>query len=503
VISICAGLVALLLVALAWPHRRRVFGARAYVLAALAACVWCWAIAGFEALEDPDHYPYPVVGVWLSAVSTCVAAVYVMARRAVSPRWSPPRAQVALFASEAIAIFLVEVTNPLHHLAGAKHDGETEPGIAFYLHAAYCLGLLLTSAAFLATRKVHAGPAQRRQIAVVQGLVLAVVLSEIGGLDVTQYIAVAGLAVLYRSMFREGLNELVPVARGAAVDQMSDYVFFFDTRGRLVDMNSSAVRAMEALEGRRPRAGASVEDVFGVDVPFEEAADTFLVLGEGPDAVETITRCTPLTDDSGAVAGWMVIARDLSTLPPRLGGQEGAEDELRRRRGDRPVRHDPVTGLMTRAQLDHVLNGAVLRSKEGGTALSLALLDVDGFKSINDTYGHVAGDEVLREIAQRVSVAAAQMAALGRFGGDELIAVFEGVPVDGAGQVAEDMRQVVAATPLPAGEVLVGVTVTIGVAGYQGGTVKELIAAADAAMYAAKRAGRNQVGRSTGSAQRE
>jgi diguanylate cyclase (GGDEF)-like protein len=476
IVSTTAGLVALVLAGLGWARRRTTYGAGTYVVAATAAAVWCWSIAAFDQLDRPGHYPYPVVGLWLAAVSTCVAAVFVMARRAVRARWSPPRALLALFVTEPVLVFVLEWTNPVHGLMGSKPEGHLEFGVAYQVHAAYCAALVLASVVALATRAAHADQAHRRQVMVLQALVVAVVVVEIARLGLTQYIAVAGLAVLHQAMFGRGLNDLVPPDRSAAVDEMSDVVVFFDPVGRLIDLNAAARRAIMARDGRAPIAGASVRDVLGVDVALVEGTDEPVVLGDGPEAVETVARCTPLSDRTGSPAGWMVVCREPAP-----------------RRRDRPVLHDPVTGLLTRAQLDHVLRREVSGFGDGSPPLSLGLLDIDGFKQINDTYGHVAGDEVLQNVAERVG-RAADGVTVGRFGGDEFVAVFAGCTVEDAQRVAEAMRAAVAASPVRTGDALVQVTVSIGVAEHDGGSLADLVRAADDAMYAAKRSGRNRVG---------
>lgn len=476
IVSMVAGLVALTLAGLGWAQRRSTYGAGTYVVAATAAAVWCWSIAAFEQLDKPGHYPYPVVGLWLAAVSTCVAAIFVMARRAVRSRWTPPRLLLALFVLEPVLVFALEVTNPLHGLMGSKPDGHLEFGVAYQVHAAYTAALVLASVVALATRAAHSDQAHRRQVMVLQALVVAVVVVEIAQLGLTQYIAVAGLAVLNHAMFGRGLNDLVPLDRGAAVDEMADVVVFFDTSGRLVDLNAAARRAILARDGRLPAAGASVEDVLGAGFTLAEGADQTVVLGDGPDAPETVARCTPLTDRAGQQSGWMVLCRE--TAP---------------RRRDRAVLHDPVTGVLTRAQLDLTLRQSFEQLADGIGPLSVALLDVDGFKQINDTYGHVAGDEVLQEVAARVGGTAGGV-TLGRFGGDEFVAVLVGRTAAEASRVAESMRAAVAATPVRTDDGLVPVTVTIGVAEHVEGSLADLVRAADDAMYGAKRAGRNRVG---------
>jgi diguanylate cyclase (GGDEF)-like protein len=476
IVSLVAGLVALTLAVLGWARRRSTYGAGTYVVAATAAAVWCCSIAAFEQLDRPDHYPYAVVGLWLAAVSTSVAAIFVMARRAVRSRWSPPRLLLALFVLEPVLVFALEVTNPLHGLMGSKPQGHLEFGVAYQLHAAYCAALVLASVVALATRAARSDQAHRRQVMVLQAMVVAVVVVEIAQLGLTQYIAVAGLAVLHHAMFGRGLNDLVPLDRGAAVDEMAEVVVFFDRSGRLVDLNATARGALLARDGRLPAAGAAVDDVLGPGVTLVAGTDQHVVLGDGPDAPETVARCTPLTDGAGEETGWMVVCREAAP-----------------RHRDRPVSHDPVTGLLTRAQLDHTMRQAFDQLADGIGPLSLALLDVDGFKQINDTYGHVAGDEVLQEVAARVGATAGGV-TLGRFGGDEFVAVLVGRTAAEAGRVAEAMRAAVAATPVRTDDGLVSVTVTIGVAEHVDGSLADLLRAADDAMYGAKRAGRNRVG---------
>ena len=479
--SVVAGLVALMLAISGWARRHGTFGAGAFVVAALAAAVWCWSVAAFNRLDEPGRYPYAVVALWLAAVSACVAAVFVMSRRAVRPRWSPPRWLVGVFVVEPVSIFALEVTNPWHGLVGSKPGGELVFGIAYQVHAAYCVALVLASAIALATRASRADRAQRSQIIVLQVLVVAVGVVEVGQLHLTQYIAVAGLAVLHRSVFGHGLNDVVPVDLGAAVDQMGDPVFFFDTRGRLVGLNASAKRVVAAPGGDGVDVGDSVEAVLGTTVPLAEGVETRVVLGSGASAREAVTRCSPLIDAEGRASGWMVMCHDVALASAHSRSADS-------------VRHDPVTGLLTRAQLDQVLRRAVVTARDDAEPLSIALLDVDAFKAINDTYGHVAGDEVLREMADRVDRAGGTGTVLGRFGGDEFVAVLAGRGVTEAAEVAEAMRAAVSGTPMALGDLSAQVTVTIGVAEHDGGSVADLLRAADRAMYGAKRAGRDRVG---------
>jgi diguanylate cyclase (GGDEF)-like protein len=119
------------------------------------------------------------------------------------------------------------------------------------------------------------------------------------------------------------------------------------------------------------------------------------------------------------------------------------------------------------------------------------MIDVDRFKEYNDRFGHVAGDEVLREIVQLLLRSARTTDVIARFGGEEFAVVLPETTAEGAAAVAERLREAVAGAPWP----LTPVTISVGVAGVEEGhrEAEFLVAAADRALYAAKEAGRNRV----------
>ncbi|ESQ83897.1 hypothetical protein AEAC466_11250 [Asticcacaulis sp. AC466] len=157
---------------------------------------------------------------------------------------------------------------------------------------------------------------------------------------------------------------------------------------------------------------------------------------------------------------------------------------------------DPLTGLNNRRFLDHHLSLAMARHVKGGPELSVLLLDIDHFKRVNDTYGHDAGDEVIREFARRLglNVRAIDMAC--RFGGEEFVVLMPETGSSDAVHIAERVRSQVADIPfmLADGRKL-DVTISIGVATSQGvgDTPETLLKRADEGVYEAKQAGRNRV----------
>jgi two-component system, cell cycle response regulator len=166
------------------------------------------------------------------------------------------------------------------------------------------------------------------------------------------------------------------------------------------------------------------------------------------------------------------------------------------------ARHDHLTGLLTRREMDRLLDEELVRSHRYGHPVSLVLLDVDHFKQVNDTYGHVAGDAALRWVSSIVSQCVRDTDRAARYGGDELAVLLPETDQVGACVLAERIRARVAATGLepPADATVTSGTIplslSLGVAslpGSQAATPSEFIARADAALYQAKRGGRNQV----------
>jgi len=161
---------------------------------------------------------------------------------------------------------------------------------------------------------------------------------------------------------------------------------------------------------------------------------------------------------------------------------------------------DPLTGLYNRRHLEDRLASELSGARRHGRALSVLLVDVDHFKSVNDRLGHLAGDEALRMLAVALRGAVRREDVLARFGGEEFLVLARETGLEGARVLGERIRAAVESARLRfeghelALTVSVGVCVSEGDAPYEPGrSERELIEAADRAMYEAKRQGRNRV----------
>lgn len=156
---------------------------------------------------------------------------------------------------------------------------------------------------------------------------------------------------------------------------------------------------------------------------------------------------------------------------------------------------DSLTGTLNRAQFMAQGERELERARQLDKGLAVLMLDIDHFKSINDHYGHHAGDLALKHFVAQLQTGVRGLDFLGRLGGEEFAVVLPGVSAMIALQVAERLRSRVAAAPLMYGDQTISITVSIGVAMAReaDGTLDQVLARADAALYAAKDAGRNRV----------
>ena len=162
----------------------------------------------------------------------------------------------------------------------------------------------------------------------------------------------------------------------------------------------------------------------------------------------------------------------------------------------RLMRFDGLTGVANRSHYEDALRGALLKDRAEPVSISLLLLDLDHFKAVNDRYGHMAGDAVLRQFATSVSQVILEPQFFARLGGEEFGVLWCGGKLAEARQLAEGIRAAVAGTEFEFDQESIKVTVSIGVAEREAGgqeAAASLYERADERLYAAKSAGRNCV----------
>ncbi len=158
---------------------------------------------------------------------------------------------------------------------------------------------------------------------------------------------------------------------------------------------------------------------------------------------------------------------------------------------------DPLTGIQNRRAFDTSFAEAREHAKASNEALCLLLVDIDHFKKVNDTYGHVVGDAVLKQVANAINDVVRGGDVLARYGGEEFVLLLPNTPMDGAERVADNICNQVRNQKMDNGHVgkdVGRVTVSVGVALFSSNeTTEQFVVRADTALYRAKESGRNRV----------
>jgi len=202
-----------------------------------------------------------------------------------------------------------------------------------------------------------------------------------------------------------------------------------------------------------------------------------------------LTTKVPLFDAAGQAIGIVGIGRNITKI-------KAVEAELKRARDDLAFKaaHDSLTSLLNRGAILEMLGRELARSVRENGRTAVLLGDLDHFKNINDKYGHPVGDEVLREVANRLAKTVRHYDLVGRFGGEEFLVVLPGCAAPDALARADHLREAIAAAPIPTAAGLIPMTISIGVLVAQEWgkpTSEEVLREVDTALYASKAAGRN------------
>jgi diguanylate cyclase (GGDEF)-like protein len=257
-----------------------------------------------------------------------------------------------------------------------------------------------------------------------------------------------------------------------------------------VDGLEEAVRAAEAkvLETGEP-CEATVDDVAALSHPMRRGDD---VHARVSGVVSVARRDRPFSVAERELFHYL--AEQAAVSIENVGLHETVE---------RQAVTDELTGLFNRRRFQEAMATEVERSKRFGQPVGLVLLDLDDFKTVNDTYGHQQGDLVLREVARVLRETSREIDEPARYGGEELAVVLPGTDLEGAYNLAERVRAGIEelALPLLDGDGVLRVTASFGVATLPGSAddMRELVAAADEALYRAKRAGKNRTVRAEAS----
>jgi len=293
------------------------------------------------------------------------------------------------------------------------------------------------------------------------------------------------------------------------MDTIPNPIFYYDKEGVYAGCNASFEktfgRARSDMIGRRAQDIVSDEiaaifhgqdtDVLtgGAQVVYESPVQT--VDGKHLDV---IFYKAPYGETDGQPTGIVGVIVDITNRKRVEREREKLIEELTKAKEDLyfEATHDRLTALWNRAAILDTLKRELARSSRERTPIAVIIADLDHFKRVNDEHGHLAGDAVLRQVANRLAANIRPYDAVGRYGGEEFINVITGGDQKVAKSIAERLRSAVGDLPLETPEGIFSITMSFGVAALdatQEPDMDSLVRAADEALYQAKKNGRNRV----------
>lgn len=300
--------------------------------------------------------------------------------------------------------------------------------------------------------------------------------------------------------------DIIPVARDQVFSLIHDGIMIVDSQYRVVDWNPALTSILPQIQfkigasakqiliflGVTNNAFVSLNDVLNYEVEIDEPEQRILDM-----IISPLVR-------NNTTDGWLVIFDDETERRKSSRALEKAnltlmqkldEINLLQRKLEEQAIRDPLTGLYNRRFFDEYFKNELIRSIRDDLPISLLMLDIDHFKSVNDRFGHETGDRVLQLLADILKSLFRKSDVSCRFGGEEFLVLLPGLHQDQAVNRAEVLREKFAQASLEAEFLYSQVTISIGVSNYplHGYNTSDLFRTADKALYRAKDEGRNRV----------
>ncbi|WOD11467.1 diguanylate cyclase [Pseudomonas sp. NyZ704] len=296
------------------------------------------------------------------------------------------------------------------------------------------------------------------------------------------------------------MDELAALVMGAQQSRQADFERYLQQlNSRLAQFQGNIEQAHESYnesrEVGRALEGSIREQVEELHVDVRQATELESlkanVEAQLNALLSNVERSRQLRDDQETL-----VAGQLDTMVQRIQVMEVEAQTFRNHLEEQRQRAmiDSLTGMANRAGLQKRMEEEFERWQRYGGELLMAVLDVDHFKSINDRFGHLAGDKVLRLIAQQLSRRLRKSDFIGRFGGEEFVLLMPGTTAEQAASALEALRQGIEESPFHFKTERVTITISVGYTAFKrDDTLDEVFGRADRAMYQAKEQGRNRI----------
>ena len=311
--------------------------------------------------------------------------------------------------------------------------------------------------------------------------------------------------ILAWGLFRQHFLDIAPIAHNVVLEKIGDAVIVIDRQHRIIDANPASQHLFcVPCDSPTQLIGRKIEEVIslwpGETEPLEigSEARTQVALKVNEEHCYYNVTATSITNELKETLGWVIIFNDITevkraneSLQSQLDEIKKLQDQLR----DQAVR-DSLTGCFNRHYLNEILFRESSRANREESTIGLLMLDIDHFKQINDTYGHIVGDRALQILGEDLRMWVRVEDMVFRYGGEEFLIVLPGIPMEAFKQRAQTLCSRIAALQIAANpETKINLTVSIGIALFPDhkDDIYQVLEYADRALYDAKHAGRNTV----------
>jgi diguanylate cyclase (GGDEF)-like protein len=490
-------LVLALMAAVSWSRRRRASEATTLSLLMVSAAIYCFGYSGEVAqtnLADAMlwfHVEY--FGIcWIPALLVLL-----------TQKHNHLRSRLGLLLVIPLLTFVAQETTPWHGLFDRSLQMQFQPpfwivaahrGPIAWLFVAYMYAALLYSSWIYISRfRTSSRLFQKQSLLFVTSFLPPLAGNLVylcgwspWGLDMAP--AMMGISAIlgYFAAFRLEFFELVPMARSLVFNNMRDAALVTDMRRSLVDFNPAARKLLPSL--RSVNVGDEITTAFPASLCLQTLFSDpkhsqKIELRAGGELQHFEVRILPLLMEKHQ-AGWAVILANI-TAQVRLVHELRHEAET-----------DELTGVANRRSFTTAIEREQARSVRYGTIFSILVIDIDLFKSINDHFGHLAGDFVLSTVTARIASCLRCTDLLCRYGGDEFAILLPETGAESAIEVAERICNAIANEPVEMESQNIRVSSSIGIATYDPAHTadwEQVLDEADHALYRAKAEGRNRV----------
>lgn len=499
--SASASLLCLFMAALIW-ERRKLPVAKAFYLFLFFVFIWVFSRFIITLLDDYNSRllisKFQYIGIALTPLTWLIFSLTAIRKTEyLKTRYT------ALLSVIPLITIMLAATNDSHHLLWKTIDFTqfsiiTEHGAWFPVHIIYSY-ILITIATLSAAIQYLRHPKYKQElIAIIISplLVLFANFNNLADLIDTHNLDIVSLSFVFSILMfawvvlKGHYLQLAPIARTILIENMQDAIVVLDIDQHVIDLNPSAIKLLRKQKS----------DIYGelfsrvlrdkdISKKIVENSHTELLLNN--TYLQALnTRISALSREA---EGFLIVFRDISELKSTQEKLEKAKNELQKANKALQImaNTDHLTQLPNRRYFLEKFSLEVARKNRHDSPLSMLILDLDHFKSINDTYGHTAGDEVLRRVSSIIKDSVREYDIAGRLGGEEFGLILPDTDIEGAKNYAERLRKNIQTSH---NENEIPITASIGLTeAKKEMSVEQIIEAADTALYHSKETGRNKV----------